>query len=257
MTEPTDHSSHGDRVPDAGEFEEARDGWRRLLGSDADLRQQAVDLQVAAERHRYTYTWQWLGVPIIRLPDDICVLQEIVWEHRPDRIVETGVARGGSMVLNASLQVLAGLEPRVLGIDLKVLDHTRSALAGHPLGDGIEILESDSTVMSARDRAAAFLGRSERALLILDSNHTHDHVYRELVSLAPLLPAGSFVLVADTLIEEFPAGHFADRPWDRGDNPLTAARQFLAENGDFELDTTWSRRGLLSEFRDGILRKVR
>ncbi len=256
MTEPTDHTSHGDRVPGAQEFEDARTDWRRSLGSDSGLRERAVDLQVDAERHHYTYTWQWLGVPIIRLPDDICTLQELVWEYRPDAVVETGVARGGSMILNASLQVLAGLEARVLGIDLKVHEHTRAALVGHPLGRGITILESDSTFPSVRVSAAAFLDGSERALLILDSNHTHDHVYRELVSLAPLLPVGSFVLVADTLIEEFPAGHFADRPWDRGNNPLTAVRQFLAEHPEFELDPSWSRRGLLSEFRDGILRKV-
>jgi len=249
-------TSHGTAVPDAEAFEAQRAERRAGLAADDDLRRAAVDLQVAAEEHGYTYTWEWLGVPVIRIPDDICVLQELVWDYRPDRIVETGVARGGSMVLNASLQRLAGIEPRVLGLDILILPHTREALTDHPMAAGVELHEGDSTDEAAKERVAEFVGDAERAMLVLDSNHTHDHVLAELRVLAPLLPVGSYVLVADTLIEEFPAGHYADRPWDRGDNPLTAVREFLAENPDYELDGRWARRGLLSEFRDGIIRRV-
>ena len=103
---------------------------------------------------------------------------------------------------------------------------------------------------------AEFLSGSESALLVLDSNHTHDHVLAELDLLAPLLPVGSYVLVADTLIEEFPEGHYQNRPWDRGNNPMTAVRAFLAGNEGFELDLGWSRRALMSEFRDGIIRRL-
>lgn len=252
----TENEWHTD-VPGADDFARQRDRWRAGLGADDELRRAAVDLQVAADRHSYTYTWEWLGVPIIRVPDDIVVLQELVWSLRPDRIVETGVARGGSLLLNASLQLLAGLTPRVLGIDILILEHTHRALVGHPMAQGIELLESGSTDEEAVQRTTEFLAGSSAALLVLDSNHTHDHVLDELRSLAPLLPVGSYVVVADTLIEEFPAGHYADRPWDRGNNPLTAVRAFLAENDDFELDERWSRRALMSEFRDGVLRKVR
>ncbi len=257
MSEPTRPTSHGETVPDADEFLGQRARWRRAMADDDGLRRSAIDLHVRAEEHRYTYTWDWLGIPVIKLPDDICVLQEIVWAHRPTRIVETGVARGGSMVLNASLQRLAGLEPSVLGIDIQILEHTRTALDSHPLASGVVLVEADSTSPHVRDRVQAFIGDATSVLLVLDSNHTHAHVYRELQSLAPLVPLGSLVLVADTLIEEFPEGHFDGRPWDRGDNPLTAVRQFLAEDSRFELHPTWSRRGLLSEFRDGVLRRIR
>jgi len=250
-------TSHGTAVPDAETFTAERASRRASMAADDGLRRSAVDLQVAAEEHGYTYTWEWLGVPIIRLPDDVCVLQELVWEYRPDAIVETGIARGGSMLLNTSLQKLAGIAPKVLGLDILILDHTRDALLGHPLADGIVLHEGDSTDDAARDRVTDFLGDDERVMLVLDSNHTHDHVLAELRVLAPLLPVGSYVLVADTLIEEFPEGHYADRPWDRGNNPLTALRQFIAEDGDYELDERWARRGLLSEFRDGIIRRVR
>lgn len=257
MTDSPEPASHGDRVPGAAEFEADRASWRRSLGADEALRHAAINLQLAADVHHYTYTWSWLGIPVIRLPDDICVLQELVWNYRPQVIIETGVARGGSMVLDASLQKLCGVEPRVLGVDIQILPHTRDALADHPLREGITLLEADSTTEEVRVSAGEFLGSAERALLILDSNHTHAHVLGELRSLATLIPAGGYVLVADTLIEELPKGYFTDRPWNRGDNPLTALRQFLAENPSFELDDTWSRRGLLSEFRDGIARRTR
>lgn len=244
-------------VPGTDEFAQDRRTWRADFGADEALRKRAVELQIAADQHHYTYTWEWLGVPIIRLPDDVCVLQELVWEYRPECIIETGVARGGSLLLNASLQRLTGLEPRVLGIDILILDHTRSALGGHPLAAGIELLEAGSTDDKAVETVRRFLGGAGTALLILDSNHTHDHVLSELRRLGPLLPVGAYVLVADTLIEEFPEGYYEDRPWDRGNNPFTAARQFVAESVDFEFDFDWSRRALVSEFRDGVIRRVR
>lgn len=256
MSESALPSAHGEPIPSAEEFAEQRAAWRRELGRDAALRQSAVDLQVSAERHRYTYSWEWLGVPVIRVPDDIVILQELVWEYRPQRIVETGVARGGSMVLDASLQALCGLEPRVLGIDIAIHGHTRAALTGHPAAQGVTLLESDSTSQECRDLVTEFLEGAASALLILDSNHTHDHVFGELRSLAPLLPVGGYVLVADTLIEEFPHGHFDGRDWDRGNNPLTAANAFLAEDDRFARDDRWGRRGLISEFRDGVLRRT-
>lgn len=248
---------HQERVAGSSEFAADRTEWRAAMGADGGLRQQAVDLQVAADAHHHTYLWEWLGVPVIRLPDDIVVLQELVWDYRPERIVETGIARGGSMILNASLQVLAGLEPHVLGIDISIFPHTRTDLESHPLSRGVELLEADSTSDISSERAQEFLGDCERAMLVLDSNHTHSHVLAELQVLAPLLPVGSYILVADTLIEEFPEGHYRNRPWDRGDNPMTATRKFVADSPNYQLDTDWSRRALLTEFRDGVLRKVR
>lgn len=251
----SEQTSHGDYVPTADEFALARQRRREALAADGDLRAEAVSLQVSAERHDFTYLWEWAGVPVIRLPDDVMVLQEIFWSYRPQRVVETGVARGGSMLLDASLMRMCGEQPAVLGIDHKLYPHTTETLAAHPLAEGIELLEADSASQSSVDAATRFIGSAERTLLILDSNHTHAHVLAELRELAPLLPPGGLVLVADTLIEEFPEGHFEGRPWDKGDNPLTAVREFLTERSDFTPAKDWGRRALLSEFRDGILRR--
>ncbi len=252
-----DQRSHDDVVPAADEFATSRARWRADVAEDDALRRQAVDLQVAADRHHFTYTWEWLGVPIIRLPDDVVVLQEIFWDYRPQRVVETGVARGGSMLLDASLMRLCGLEPAVLGIDLQIFAHTHEALRDHPAAGRRDAAGGRLDLRRGRRSATRdFLGDAERALLVLDSNHTHDHVLGELRRLAPLLPVGSLVLVADTLIEELPAGHYGQRPWDRGDNPATALAAFLDERDDFELETGWSRRALVTEFRDGIARRT-
>lgn len=254
--EQTDRTSHGDYVPDADEFAATRRAWRESLAGDTELRQQAVDLQVSAERHNFTYQWEWAGVPIIRLPDDIVLLQEVFWAYRPERVVETGVARGGSMLLDASLMRLCGQEPAVLGIDHKLYPHATNAVHQHPMGQGVELLEADSTSQAAVEATRAFVEGAETAVLILDSNHTHDHVLGELRALAPLLPSGGLVLVADTLVEEFPEGHYEGRPWDKGNNPMTAVLAFLDERSDFVPAAEWGRRALVSEFRDGILRRV-
>lgn len=248
--------SHGDYVPNNEEFIQQRASWRRGLAEDEELRSRAVALQLDADKHRFTYTWEWAGVPIIRLPDDIMVAQELFWSYQPQRVVETGVARGGSVLLYASLMRMHGEVPRVLGIDHKVYPHTTELVAGHPQAAGVELLEADSTSERSRDAVEAFLAGAERAVLVLDSNHTEAHVFAELSTLAPLLPRGSYVLVADTLIEEYPAGHYPDRPWDRGDNPLTAVNRFLRENPRFVRADEWSRRALTSEFRDGIIRRI-
>lgn len=249
--------SHRDNVPDHSEFARERALWRNAIAEDAALRRQALKLQQAAERHHYTYTWEWLGVPIIRLPDDIVVLQELFWSYRPQRVVETGVARGGSMLLNASLMQLCGEPPAVLGVDVAIFPHTRTALAEHPHAVGIELHEDDSTSPGTQEKVRAFLSDVDRAVLVLDSNHTHAHVLAELRTLTPMLPVGSVVMVADTLIEELPAHHFGNRPWDRGNNPATAVHEFLGDSSAFEMDMTWSRRALVTEFRDGILRRIR
>lgn len=249
-------TSHGSFVPGNAEFSQQREVWRRSMAADVDLRYKAVALQLEADKHRFTYTWEWAGVPIIRLADDIMVAQELFWAYRPQRVVETGVARGGSVLLYASLMRMSGEVPRVLGIDHRLYPHTTELLAQHPLAAGVELLEADSTSEPSRDAVEGFLVGSERAVLVLDSNHTEAHVYAELSTLAPLLPRGSYVLVADTLIEEYPAGHYPDRPWDRGDNPLTAVNRFLEDHVDFVRSDEWSRRALTTEFRDGIIRKM-
>ncbi len=250
--------TYNQQVPDAKSFNALRDEWRAKLASDDALRDQAIQLIIEGNKYNFGYQWEWCGVPIIRHPDDIVLQQEIMWGLKPHRVIETGVARGGSLVLSSTLMAMSGKNSRVLGLDIQILPHATESLESWIKDGSIELLECDSSSGAAVHRVEKFLkGVTEPSLLILDSNHSHEHVYRELSALAPLLPAGSIVIVADTIVEEMPKDYYPNRPWGRENNPLTAVKKFLNLNSDFQLDLRWSRRSLLGECRDGILIKVK
>jgi cephalosporin hydroxylase len=250
-------SSYSENIPDDSEFRSTRNLWRKDMAISADLREKAIQLTVAANEFFYGYQWEWCGVPIIRHPDDIVLQQEIMWALKPSHVIETGVARGGSLTLSSSLLELNGLQSRVLGIDIQILPHTIEALKPWTNNERIKLVECDSASSNAISAVQGFLSDGcDRALLVLDSNHSHDHVLGELMALAVLLPVGSIIIVADTLIEELPEDYCANRPWGRGNNPLTAVNEFLEKNSDFKLDPRWCRRSLMGECRDGIIIRV-
>jgi len=254
MTAPQPHHS---RVPDAELFAHQRSAWQDGMAQDDTLHSAAVDLMQRADRHRFGYHWSWCGAPIIRWPDDIVLIQEIVWDLKPACIIETGVARGGSLLLSASLMAMTGRTPAVLGMDLTIHPHARTAICGSPWAPAITLWEGDSASEAAQESAAAFIRQHPgAALLVLDSDHTHDHVFAELTSLAPLTTVGSVIVVADTVIQSMPADHYPDRVWGPGNNPWTAARFFLDQDDRFRPAKEYNRRGLLSEMRDGIIRRV-
>jgi len=250
---------YGSAIPQDSYFVDNREKQRISMGADTELRSKAVRLQIEAEKYGYGYQHEWCGVPVIRLPDDIVLLQEIIWTLRPSFIIETGIARGGGLILSASLMTMANCQPKVLGLDIQILDHTKEAISSSPFADSISTWEGDSSGEGAIRITTAFIANikgSRPGVLFLDSDHSHSHVLRELQALAPLLPVGSIVIVADTLIEEMPTGHYENRPWDRGNNPLTAVREFIERNQDFIECERWTRRGLVTELRGGVIEKV-
>ena len=252
-------SPYGDEVESNDEFMRKRQDAIIAMSNDESLHTRAIELQVAATDYQYGYQQLWCGVPIIRLPDDIMLLQEIVFTLRPTSIIETGIARGGSLILNASLMEICGVTPRVLGIDIQIFDHAKLAIAQSRYSSMIELVQCDSASDAARHTVELFIDKSGAhtpCLLILDSNHSHPHVLNELRRLTPCLPIGSVVVVADTIISEMPSEHYSDRPWDRARNPLSALKEFLATTPNFEVSTRWARRGLLSEMRDGVIVKT-
>ena len=247
---------YSEKIPDDSNFKHERERSKIQMGKDQALRKQAIELTISADKYKYGYHWEWCGVPIIRHPDDIVLQQEIVWGLRPQKIIETGVARGGSLVLSSSLMSLYSDSSKVLGIDLKIFDHARSSLSEWLDCGKIEIFESDSTSSESIERVTQFLDGDLRPILVvLDSNHSEEHVLKELRAFGPLIPRGSVIIVADTIVQEMPTGYYQDRPWGSDDNPLTAVNRFLAENHNFALHQEWCRRSLMGECRDGILIK--
>jgi len=205
--------------------------------------------------HKYAYNFSWMGRPIIQFPQDMIAMQEIVWQVRPEVIVETGIAHGGSLVYYASLLQLLG-QGEVIGIDIDIRAHNRAAILEHPMAGRIAMIEGSSidplTIEAVKARVA---GR--RAIVVLDSNHTHDHVLAELRAYAPLTCVGGYCVVMDTLVEDMPARLAApDRPWGPGNNPKTAVHAFLTERTDFEVDRDMDAKLLITVAPGGYLRRV-
>ncbi len=205
--------------------------------------------------HRYVYNFSWMGRPIIQLPQDMMAMQEILWRVRPDVVVECGIAHGGSILYYASLLELIG-HGEVIGVDIDIRPHNREAIESHPMAKRVTLVEGSSIAAETIDRVRAIVA-GRRAVVVLDSNHTHDHVLAELRAYAPLVCHDGYCVVMDTLVEDLPAAVFTDRPWGPGDNPKTAVHAYLAENDAFEIDRDMDAKLLISVAPDGYLRRVR
>jgi cephalosporin hydroxylase len=225
----------------------------------------AANFMLQSIADRYSYNFSWLNRPIIQYPQDIVAFQEIVASSRPDLIIETGIAHGGSLVLSASLlsllDVMEGLDARqsprkVVGVDIDIRPHNRKALDDHPLRFKMELVEGSSIDPAIITQVRSHAEGVERVLVSLDSNHTHEHVIAELNAYADLVSVGSYCIVFDTVVEDLPAGSFPDRPWDVGNNPKTAVHEWLKSHSEFEIDKDMDRKLLISVAPDGYLKRV-
>ena len=223
---------------------------------DADVQALSRAWLTEATRRRYSYSFAWLGRPVIQMPQDLVAVQELIWQIRPDLIVETGIAHGGSLIHSASMLELLGDDRLVVGVDVDIRAHNRREIEQHPLARRIRLIEGSST----DERTAAAVrehARGRRAVMvILDSDHTHAHVLRELELYAPLVTRGSYLVVFDTLIEDLPDELFAGRAWGKGNNPKTAVWEYLGRTKRFEIDARIPAKLLLTCAPDGFLRCV-
>ena len=224
-------------------------------GQDEKLQGLARDFFNESAKHKYSYHFSWMGRPIIQLPQDMLAMQEIIWKVKPDLIVECGIAHGGSIIYYASLLELQG-HGEVLGIDRDIRPHNREAIESHPMSRRISMIEG-SSIDDATIAQVRAIAEGKKVILVLDSNHTHEHVLAELRAYAPLVAVDSYCVVMDTVVEDMPAEFFPDRPWGPGDNPKTAVWEYLKENADFEIDQQMQNKLLLSVAPDGYLRRVR
>jgi len=227
----------------------------RLMG-DAAIQALSVAWMAEVARRRYTYNFAWLGRPVIQFPQDLLAVQELIWQIRPDLIVETGIAHGGSLIYSASLLELLGGDRIVVGVDVDIRAHNRREIERHPLARRIRLIEGSSTDPSTRASVAEHARGRRAVMVILDSDHTHAHVLRELELYAPLVTRGSYLVVFDTLIEDLPDELFAGRAWGKGNNPKTAVWAYLKQTTRFEIDARIPAKLLLTCAPDGFLRCV-
>lgn len=241
------------------------------MGASPELRELTRAWINGAAEHRYTYLFTALGRPIIQFPQDMVAVQELIWQIRPDLVIETGIAHGGSLIHSASMLALldmcdaiaAGetIDPKisrrkVLGIDIDIRAHNRAAIEAHPMATRIQMIQGSSIapeiIKQVRDVASSY----SRVLVCLDSNHTHDHVLAELQAYASLTSKDSYCVVFDTVIEDMPKEMFPDRPWGPGDNPKTAVWEYLKTHPEFEIDKSIQHKLLITVAPDGYLKRV-
>jgi len=226
------------------------------MRQDAALQALAIRLFNRACDYRYSYNFTWLGIPIIQFPQDIVAIQELIWTVQPDVVIETGVAHGGSLILSASILQLLGGDRFVIGIDVDIRRHNRERLEQHPLASRLRLVEGSSTSSEVVAQVRELIGPARKVMVFLDSNHTHDHVLKELELYSPLVRKGSYLVVFDTVIEQMPVGSFPNRDWDIGNSPLTAVREFVGRNRRFEIDKEMHSKLLLTVAPDGYLKCI-
>jgi len=264
-------------------FEQEREA--RILSHRADKEWRELSnawMRHAAQKH-YMYNFSFLGRPIIQLPQDMVAFQEIIWDVKPDIIIETGIAHGGSLIMSAGMLALLDycdaveggetLDPKapgrkVVGVDIDIRAHNRAAIEAHPMAHRIEMIQGSSTDADTVAKVKELAQGYDRVLVALDSNHTYAHVLEELRAYAPLASKGSYCIVFDTIVEDLPDGLYPDRPWSRGDNPKTAVHAYLNELADtpqtgadgaplrFEIDSAIDGKLLLTVTPDGFLKRV-
>lgn len=221
---------------------------------------------------KYSYNFSCLGRPIIQYPQDMVAMQELIWAIRPDLIIETGIAHGGSLVLSASMLALLDMcdaiengetfdpkqsQRKVLGVDIDIRPHNRAAIEAHPMASRIEMIQGSSIATETIEKVRTFASKYSRVLVCLDSNHTHNHVLAELKAYAPLTSVGSYCVVFDTIVENLPNEMFPDRPWGPGNNPKTAVWEYLKTHSEFEIDKSIEAKLQITVAPDGYLRRVR
>jgi cephalosporin hydroxylase len=243
----------------------------RNIGLDKELKAQTLSWNIKTSSYKYTYNFTSLGRPIIQFPQDMVAMQELIWQIRPDLIIETGIAHGGSLILSASMLALLDycdavssgqvLDPhttqrRVLGIDIDIRAHNRAAIEAHPISHRIDMIQGSSIAADVIAQVHQIAKAHQRIMVILDSNHTHDHVLAELEAYAPLVSRDSYCIVFDTVVEDLPDAMFPDRPWGKGNNPKTAVHEFLSKREDFVIDEAIEAKLLITVAPDGYLKRV-
>jgi cephalosporin hydroxylase len=251
----------------------SKEKYARMAGYpfNKDWQQLSAQWLTHAFMQKYMYNFECMGRPIIQTPVDMVAVQELIWQIKPDLIIETGIAHGGSLILSASMLAMldmcdaieagATLNPKeskrkVLGIDIDIRAHNRAAIEAHPMASRIQMIQGSSIAPDIIAQVHAVAANYTRVLVMLDSNHTHAHVLDELQAYAPLTSVGSYCCVFDTVVEDMPKEMFPDRPWGPGDNPKTAVWEYLKAHPEFEIDKSIQHKLLITVAPDGYLKRV-
>lgn len=253
-------------------FEKEVEERLKAVESNYELKDAAYQFMKSSLVPKYSYNYSWMGRPIIQYPQDMAAMQELVWQVKPDLIIETGIAHGGSLIMNASFLALLELSEaaengqvvdpkkpkrKVLGIDIDIRPHNLEAIKAHPMSNRIDMIQGSSIAPEIINQVKEYSKAFKTILISLDSNHTHEHVLAELEAYAPLTSVNSYCVVFDGVVEDMPKELSGDRPWGPGDNPKTAVWEYLKTHPEFEIDKSIQNKLLITVAPDGYLKRIR
>ncbi len=227
----------------------------KLMSSDHELKRKSIDWMVHADKYKYTYNYRWMGIPIIKFPNDILALQEIIWKVKPDIIVETGIAHGGSIIFSATMMELIGNQGLVIGVDIDIRKHNRVEIEKSKFYKSIKMIEGSSVSKKIIKKIKTFIKKDSKVMVFLDSNHTYSHVKKEIELYSKLVTKNSYLVVEDSFPEFFPKKHF--KKVDIGNNPMIAIKEFLKKTKKFKIDKKLNDKLSITESFDGYLKKIK
>jgi cephalosporin hydroxylase len=236
-------------------FEQERSSRIEKQGENAQLKEISEKFTTESVKSGYSYNFSWMGRPIIQYPQDMIAMQEIIWQVKPDLIIETGIAHGGSLIYYASLLELIG-KGEILGIDIDIREHNKIEIEAHSMSKRIAMIQGSSVDSEVLIKVKQFAKDKKNILVSLDSNHSHSHVLKEMNLYSAFVSQGSYLVVFDTVVEDLPIGTILDRPWDKGNNAKTAVHEFLRTDKTFEIDQRFNNKLLVSVAPDGYLKKI-
>lgn len=238
------------------EFEKINEKNIKMMAGNKPLSDLSKRWFQDSYKYEYSYHFKWLGRPIIQYPQDMIAIQEIIWNVRPDLIIETGIAHGGSLIFSASILESIG-KGYVLGVDADIREHNRIEIEKHKMYKRIRMIQGSSIDSKVTKRVYEFAKDKKQIMVFLDSDHTHQHVLKELKTYSPLVTKGSYLVVFDTIIEDMPSDFFANRPWNKGNNPKSAVHEFLKINDRFKIDKSIENKLLITTAPDGYLKCIK
>jgi cephalosporin hydroxylase len=244
-------------MSDIKQFETRNIRMIKKMGKDKSLNNLSKKFINDSSKYEYSYHFNWLGLPIIQFPQDMMAMQEIIWKIKPDAIIETGIARGGSLIFYASMLKLLENNGIVIGVDIDIRSHNKKSLERHPFYNKIKLIEGSSIDIKTIEDIKKLIKNKKKILVVLDSNHSHEHVLQELNLYSPLVKKGSYVIVFDSIVEDMPPSFITNRPWSKGNNPKTAVWEFLKTNKRFKIDKDTENKLLISVAPDGYLKCIK
>ena len=244
-------------MSDIKKFESRNNTMAKKMSKDKSLNKLSKKFINDSSKYEYSYHFNWLGLPIIQFPQDIIAMQEIIWKVKPDVIIETGIARGGSLIFYASMLKLLENNGIVIGVDIDIRSHNKKSLEKHPFYNKIKLIEGSSIDSKTIANVKNLIKNKKNILVVLDSNHSHEHVLEELYLYSSLVRKGSYIIVFDSIVEDMPSSFVTNRPWSKGNNPKTAVWEFLKNNKKFKIDKDIENKLLISVAPDGYLKCIK